>query len=82
MNEQKQIEIKDLIYTLWDSYEDKSQMAKDIEYGYIFGLYANNEHYSIDEITRLIKEVDLEKNPPAPIVEEPVVLPEELINQA
>lgn len=79
MNEQKQIEIKDLIYTLWDSYEDKVQMAKDIEYGYIFGTYGNSEHYTIDSINDLVNEVYLEKNPPAQVEPTPDPL---LDNQA
>lgn len=74
MNEQKQIEIKALIYELWDSYEDKVEMSKDIEHGYIFGEYGNSEHYSIDSISDLIKEVYLEKNP----LPEPEVIEETL----
>jgi len=77
MNEQKQIEIKALINQLWDTYKDKAEMAKHIENGYIFGDYADNEHYSIDEITNLIKEVDLEKNPLPEVVEEPLPVEEE-----
>jgi hypothetical protein len=83
MNEQKQIQIKEKINFLWEDYEDKVALAKHIEYAYIFGDYADNEHYSIDEITNLIKEVDLEKNPlPEPeivevVVEEPLPVEEE-----
>lgn len=76
MNDLKRQEIKDLIISLWDSYEDKTELAKHIENGYIFGEYANNEHYMIDSLTAIIAEVYLEKNPPPvvePIIEEPIV---------
>lgn len=74
MNDLKRQEIKDLIISLWDSYEDKAEMAKHIENGYIFGEYANNEHYKIDDLTAIIAEVYLEKNP-LPVVEEVIVEP-------
>ncbi len=76
MNDLKRQEIKDLIISLWDSYEDKTELAKEIERGYIFKPYGENEHYMIDSLVALIKEVDLEKNPPPiiePIIEEPIV---------
>jgi len=41
MNDLKRQEIKELIISLWDSYEDKTELAKHIENGYIFGEYAN-----------------------------------------
>ena len=81
ISESKIIEIKGHINTYFDDFYTELELAEHIEEGYIFGTYANNEHYQRDFIMGLIKEVDLEKNPPAPIVEEPVVLPEEIINQ-
>lgn len=69
MEESKKVEILAFINAEWDNYEDKSEMAKDIEHSYIFGPLGNSEHYKIDDITNLIKEVELEKNP-LPIVEE------------
>lgn len=79
--EEKIIEILAHINREWDTFYTAEELAAHIENGYIFGPYGISEHYSRDFIMGL-KEVDLEKNPPAPIVEEPVVLPEELINQA
>ena len=76
MNDLKRQEIKDLVVSLWDNYEDKTELAKHIENGYIFGEYASNEQYNIDDITAIIAEVNLEKNPPIieePVVEEPIV---------
>ena len=82
ISEAKITEIKAIINTEWDTFYTAEELASHIEEGYIFGPYGTSEHYKRDFIMDLIKEVDLEKNPPAPIVEEPVVLPEELINQA
>jgi len=76
MTEEKKVEILAFINAEWDNYPDKTEMAKDIEKGYIFGPLGENEHYLIDSIVALIKEVDLEKNPlpePEPIIEEPIV---------
>lgn len=80
--ESKIVEILAIINLEWETYYTAEELAASIENGYIFGPYGISEHYQRDFIMDLIKEVDLEKNPPAPIVEEPVVLPEELINQA
>lgn len=74
MNDLKRQEIKNLIISLWDNYEDKTELAKNVENGYIFGEYGENEHYRIDDIVAIIAEVNLEKNPlPEPIIEEPIV---------
>lgn len=76
MNDLKRQEIKELVISLWDSYEDKTELAKEIERGYIFKPYGENEHYLIDDIVAIIAEVNLEKNPlpePEPIIEEPIV---------
>lgn len=72
MTEEKKVEILAFINAEWDNYPDKTEMAKEIEMGYIFGPLGENEHYLIDEIVALIKEVDLEKNP-LPVVEEPII---------
>jgi len=80
VSEAKIAEIKAIINTEWDTFYTAEELAIYIEEGYIFGELGENEHYQRDFIMDLIKEVDLEKNPPAPIVEEPVVLPEEIIN--
>jgi hypothetical protein len=80
MSEDKKIEILALINREWDNYEDKMSLARDLEEQYIFGPLGENEHYMIDDILTLIKEVELEKNPlPEPVVveEEPVVVVEE-----
>lgn len=67
ISEAKIAEIKAIINTEWDTFYTEEQLARHIEQGYIFGIYSNNEHYQIDFIMGLIKEVYLEKNPPAPI---------------
>ncbi len=63
MNEEKKVEILAIINSEWDKYSDKAEMAKEIEHAYIFGPLGENEHYNIDDISALIKEVSLEKNP-------------------
>lgn len=62
MNEEKKVEILAIINSEWDKYNDKTEMAREIEHAYIFGPLGENEHYNIDEIFSLIKEVELEKN--------------------
>lgn len=74
-------EILAIINLEWDTFYTFEELAAHIENGYIFGTYGTSEHYSRDFLMGLIKEVDLEKNPPVIVEEEPVVLPEELINQ-
>ena len=74
MEDTKKQEIKDIINERYD--EEKVSLCKDIMEGFIFGTYATNEHYSIDEISAIYDEVYLEKNPlpePEPILEEQVV---------
>lgn len=61
MEENKKTEIKQLILDRWE--EEKYSLCKDIEQGYIFGKYANNEHYLLSEIISIYDEVYLEKNP-------------------
>lgn len=69
MTEEKKVEVLAFINAEWDNFPDKVEMAKTIEHSYIFGPLGENEHFNIDEIVALIKEVDLEKNP-LPVVEE------------
>jgi hypothetical protein len=77
ISEAKILEIKDIINTEWDTFYTELELAEHIEEGYIFGTYGNSEHYQRDFIMGLIKEVDLEKNPPALVEEEPVTPQEE-----
>jgi len=70
MEELKKLEIKNLLLSLWDS-KDKAELCQDIMNGYIFGGYASNEHYNIDDITAIYDEIYLEKNP-LPVMEEVV----------
>jgi len=70
MTEAKRLEIKSLIESRFE--EDKTTLCRDIEQGYIFGTYADNEHYNIDDIVSIWNEVYLEKNPipePEPVDE-------------
>lgn len=74
MDDQKRAEIKKKIEKLWNSFDHKSDLAKVIEHYYIFGTtdMASNvredgapraEHYRIDEIWEIVKEVQAEKEP-------------------
>lgn len=63
--------LKETINLQWDEFYTPSELANDIEQGFIFGKYASNKHYTRDYILSLIAEIELEKNPP--IVEEPVI---------
>jgi len=63
MNEEKKVEIKSLLLSLWDSHEDKTLLAKEVMEGYIFGKYSTNEHYNIDEIMLVVDEINVEKLP-------------------
>jgi hypothetical protein len=65
MTEEKRQEIKNLIDSRFE--EDKTTLCRDIEQGYIFGTYAENEHYNIDEIVAIYNEVESEQNPPRDI---------------
>jgi len=73
MTEDKKIEMLAIINREWDKYEDKMSLARDLEEQYIFGPLGENEHYLINDIVALVKEVELEKNP----VPEPEVFEEE-----
>jgi hypothetical protein len=77
---EKIAEIKANIVLEWDNVYTKEELVTKIEMGYIFGKYAQSEHYSKEFISGLVDEVDLEKNPlpePDPVIEETDVIPEE-----
>ena len=76
MDENKKLEIKNILDSRFN--ESKQELCNDVMLGFIFGTYANNEHYSIDEIINIYNELYLEKNP-LPVVEE--VVEEEVINE-
>ena len=63
MDELKKSEVKDKIKTNWKGSDKtkKIKVAKDLHDGYIFGKYANNEHYNIDEFTELTNDKDSEE---------------------
>jgi len=69
MDEKIKSEMKSIIISEWDKYELKQELAKMVEYGYIFGPYANNLHFNIDEIWEIVKEVESEKNPVIELIE-------------
>lgn len=72
MTGEKRQEIKNLIDSRFE--EDKTTLCRDIEQGYIFGTYADNEHYNIDEIVDIWNEVYSERNPiPEPDLVEEVI---------
>jgi hypothetical protein len=54
--------MKDIIIKEWDNYADKYELANMVMEGFIFGKYATSEHYPIDDIVAICKEVDAEKN--------------------
>lgn len=66
---EKIAELKLKISEKWDDFYTKIELCTNIEMGYIFGPYAQSEHYSKDFLMGLIDAVDLEKNPP-PVVEQ------------
>jgi hypothetical protein len=73
------IRVKAIINQQWETFYTAEELAEDIEQGFIFGKYSNNEHYSKAWIMELIIEVENEKNPPITedvIPEEPVIIPE------
>lgn len=64
MNENKKLQIKEIMLAEWDNYTSKLDLCRMVEEGFIFGKYAQNEHYLIDELIAIAKEIELEKNPP------------------
>lgn len=67
---EKPAEIKDVLLAEWDKYDTTLELATAVMNGYIFGKYASNEHYQIDDIVALAKEIELEKNPKEEVVNE------------
>lgn len=57
MDENKILEIKNIAIEKINNSENIADIARDIEQGFIFGKYANNEHYNIDDIVRIVNEV-------------------------
>ena len=57
MDEMKKNEVTQKIKDEWKNTkkEKKIVLAKDLHDGYIFGEYANNEHYNIDEFVAVTK---------------------------
>ena len=71
--------VKEVINQQWDTFYTAEELAEDIEQGFIFGKYSNNEHYSKDWILSLIQEVEVEKNTPITedvIPEDPIIISE------
>lgn len=56
MDELKREEILNYIRNHWG--DDKSSLAKEIEYQYIFGPLGYNEHYNIDDIYELVNQIE------------------------
>ena len=71
MTDEKKLQIKEIMLKEWDNYPNKTELAKMIEEGFIFGKYASNEHYQIDELVAIANEIELEKNPPKSEEEQP-----------
>ena len=71
MEELKKLQIKEIMLKEWDSYPNKTELCKMIEEGFIFGKYAQNEHFNIDELVAIADEIELEKNPPKSEEEQP-----------
>jgi hypothetical protein len=69
MSDEKKLQIKEIMLKEWDNYTNKIDLAKMVEEGFIFGKYAQNEHYNIDELVAITTEIELEKNPPTPTEE-------------
>lgn len=67
MEDLKRAEIKEKIEAKWDEMPDVGKMVLHIEHGYIFGEYANNEHYKGDDIRAIVLEVQADKAPAEPI---------------
>ncbi len=81
---EKIAEIEANINKEWDNVYTKEELVTKIEMGYIFGQYAQSEHYTKDFIKGLVDEVDLEKNPlpePEPVIEEPIIEDENVITE-
>lgn len=64
MTDEKKLQIKEVLLAEWDNFQYKNELAAMVVNGFIFGKYAENEHYSIDEVYAIVQEIELEKNPP------------------
>ena len=64
MTDEKKLQIKGIMLTEWDNYTSKIDLCRMIEEGFIFGKYANNEHFLLEELMIIADEIELEKNPP------------------
>jgi len=71
MEESKKLQIKEIMLAEWDNYPNKTELCKMIEEGFVFGKYAQNEHFNIDELVAIADEIELEKNPPKSEEEQP-----------
>ena len=88
ISDQDIIDLKAEINNHWDDFYTASELANDIEQGFIFGPYARNKHYTNTYILGLINEIELEKNPPTvekiplvneefPLIDEEIITPNE-----
>jgi hypothetical protein len=69
MDSLKRQEIKNLMISLWESYQDKVELAKHVMYGYINGTYASNEHYPIDVLYyEIVAEIQSDIDAAQPVV--------------
>jgi hypothetical protein len=50
----------------WDNFDDRTSLATAIMEGYIFGKYAESQHYNLSDVRALVDEVYAIKNPPKP----------------
>ena len=55
---------------LWDEFHDIGELANHLMVGYIFGEYATNSHYNIDDFVEICEQVAFEK---MPAVDEPEI---------
>jgi hypothetical protein len=60
MNEEKKLQIRGIVEQEYDNHPDQAELAKSIMEGFIWGKYAKNEHYNIDDIIAIIHEFELE----------------------
>uniref|UniRef100_A0A6M3K8G3 Uncharacterized protein n=1 Tax=viral metagenome TaxID=1070528 RepID=A0A6M3K8G3_9ZZZZ len=70
ITEEKRAEMKANILKEWDTATDRATLAESVMEGYIFGKYAENEHYPIDLFAEIIAEIDAENAPKEEVIEE------------
>ena len=61
VTEEKRKEIKEVLLKEWDSADNRHALANSVMEGYIFGKYAQSEHYPIELFNEIIAEIDAEK---------------------